>query len=72
MSRSCARDGGDGTLCRQALSLLNEISMGSRRGQIAECAAARFERLAYARNFARRKAVDDDDFVVFGPSRETG
>ena len=41
-------------------------------GQIAECAAARFERLAYARNFARRKAVDDDDFVVFGPSRETG
>jgi hypothetical protein len=56
------------SLRRQALSLLNGISMGFRRG----CAAARFDRLAYARNFARRKVVDDDDLVAIEHWRETG
>ena len=63
------------TLRRQALSLLNGISMGFRSGeygQIAECAAARFDRLAYARNFARRKLVGDDVVVALEPWRETG
>ena len=55
--------------------MLNVISMGFGPviiGQITECGAAPLDRLAHARNFARRKAVDDADFVVFGPSRETG
>ena len=57
------------------MSLLNVISMGFGPviiGQITECGAAPLDRLAHARNFARRKAVDDADFVVFGPWRETG
>jgi hypothetical protein len=64
------------TLRRQALSLLNGISMGFRSGevlgQIAECGAARFDRLAYARNFVRRKVVDDDDVVAVERWPETG
>jgi hypothetical protein len=41
-------------------------------GQIAECGAARFDRLAYARNFVRRKVVDGDDVVALERWRETG
>ena len=56
--------------------MLNGISMGFRSGeywgQIAECGAARFDRLAYARNFVRRKVVDDDDIVALERWREAG
>jgi hypothetical protein len=45
---------------------------GVQRGQIAECGAARFDRLAYARNFVRRKVVVDDDVVALERWRETG
>jgi hypothetical protein len=41
-------------------------------GQIAECGAARFDRLVNARNFVRRKVVDDDDVVALERWRETG
>jgi len=33
---------------------------------------ARFDRLAYARNFVRRKVVDDDDIVALERWREAG
>lgn len=37
---------------------------GSDPVSIGECGAARFDRFAYARNFVRRKVVDDDDIVA--------
>ena len=45
---------------------------GSDPVSIGECGAARFDRLAYARNFVRRKVVDDDDVVALERWRETG
>jgi hypothetical protein len=39
---------------------------------MAECGAARFDRLAYARNVVRRKVGDDDDVVALERWRETG